>query len=293
MAQTLFGLRVGPSQIDRLTKYYGAAISPDLDQVALDQPMALQEAIVEPVGVVYAQADGAMLLTDEGYKEAKLGRIFAATALRSSVVEERGGHIDSSLFVAHLGASSEFMAKFECQLAPHKALGQDLVFISDGSVWLRQMMENSCPKATLILDMYHALSYIGQASNAAFGTSKKAKDWFGEQRTLLLESRLDSVLCNIKALSMGGRLQDSICSYLESNRDRMDYKAYRERGLLIGSGAIESAHRTVMQRRLKRSGQRWSIRGAQQVLNLRVCFMSDRWDLVRHHIEPLNYAMTA
>ena len=68
----------------------------------------------------------------------------------------------------------------------------------------------------------------------------------------------------------------------------MDYNTYRARGLLIGSGAIESAHRTVMQRRLKRAGQRWSINGAQRVLTLRVCAMSNRWPLVRQRIEPFN-----
>lgn len=286
LAQTMLGVSIGPSQIDRLTSHYGAAIEADLDQ-----PTPVKEAIIGPTGIVYAQADGAMLLTDEGYKEAKLGRIFAATALKSSVVEERGGHIDSSLFVAHLGTAASFTTKFECQLGCHKALGEDLVFISDGSVWLRQMMKNSYPKATLILDMYHALSYVGQAGNAAFGTSKKASDWFKEQRNLLLESCLDDVIRHIKELPIIGVLQDSICSYLASNRDRMDYKAYRKRGLLIGSGAIESAHRTVMQRRLKRSGQRWSIKGAQRVLNLRVCLMSNRWNLVRQQIEPINYAM--
>lgn len=38
---------------------------------------------------------------------------------------------------------------------------------------------------------------------------------------------------------------------------------------LIGSGAIEAAHRNVIQKRLKLSGQRWTIKGAQQITNLR------------------------
>lgn len=289
LAHSCLGLPNLTSQIYRLTNHYGAAIAIDLDQVFALEP--------EPEGgktdVVYAQADGAMLLTDDGYKEVKLGRIFPATALKSSVVEERGGHIESSLFVAHLGTSTDFSAKFETQLDHHKALGSDLVFISDGSVWLRQMMEKSYPKATLILDMYHALSYIGQAGKAAFGIGKEAATWFKTQRKLLLDSCLDDVLAAILDLKLEPVLRDSVCSYLVSNRDRMDYKAYRERGLLIGSGAIESAHRTVMQKRLKRSGQRWGINGAQQVLNLRVCFMSNRWELVRQQIEPYNYAMGA
>jgi len=272
LAQTMLGVAVGPSQIDRLTSHYGAAIDADLDQ-----PAPVKEPLMTPTGVVYAQADGAMLLTDEGYKEAKLARIFGETSLRKSVVDERGGQIESSIFVGHLGTAADFKQKVQAQLDPHKSLGEDLVFVSDGSVWLRQMMESSYPEATLILDICHALEHIGDAGKSALGTGKLASDWFKIQRKLLLDSCLDNILINLKDLPTTSTLPTSVCTYLESNRDRMDYKSYRKRGLLIGSGAIESAHRTVMQRGLKRSGQRWSIKGAQGVLNLRVCLMSNRW----------------
>ncbi|TGE11338.1 ISLre2 family transposase [Hymenobacter elongatus] len=288
LAETLLGLSVGASQIDRLTHFYGGAIADELDQAAT--PEAPETA---PVGVVYAQADGAMLLTDEGYKEAKLGRIFAASALRTSVVEERGGHIASSVFVGHLGNAAAFGVKLAKQLDPYKDRGRDLVFISDGALWLRQLMEKTCPQATLILDIYHAMEHIGSAGKAFLGTGAAASGWFDEQRKLLLDSKLDEVLTNLNRLPIAPALRDSVCAYLRSNRDRMDYKTYRERGLLIGSGAIESAHRTVMQRRLKRAGQRWSTNGAQRVLTLRVCAMSNRWQLVRQHIEPFNTARAA
>ena len=52
-----------------------------------------------------------MLLTDEGYKETKLGRIFAATALQISVMEKRGGYIASSVFVGHLGNAAAISVK--------------------------------------------------------------------------------------------------------------------------------------------------------------------------------------
>ena len=61
----------------------------------------------------------------------------------------------------------------------------------------------------------------------------------------------------------------------------MDYQQYKNIGVgLIGSGAIESAHRTVVQKRMKQSGQRWSNKGAQNMLNLRVLTMNQQWDKV-------------
>ena len=154
-------------------------------------------------------------------------------------------------------------------------------------------MATHYPQATLILDFWHLMGYVGSVGVTAYRTATSRSSWIEHQRSLLLASKLDEVLDHIKAVRIPVTLRDSVCSYLEANRDRMDYARYQTRGLLIGSGAIESAHRTVVQKGLKRSGQRWSLAGAQHVLNLRTCLMSDRWELVRKHIEPFNYAMAA
>ena len=54
-------------------------------------------------------------------------------------------------------------------------------------------------------------------------------------------------------------------AYYQANSDRMDYKYYKTIGAgIIGSGAIESAHRTVVQKRMKLSGQRWGIEGGSK-----------------------------
>ena len=42
--------------------------------------------------------------------------------------------------------------------------------------------------------------------------------------------------------------------YLSNRTDQLDYKNAIEKGLPIGSGEIESAHRYVIQKRLKLSG---------------------------------------
>lgn len=280
LAQSLLGINISSSQIYRLTNHYGQAIEPDLKQMDIGYEK------FNPEDVVYAQADGAMLLTDNGYKENKLARMFSADALKGSVVEDRGGYIESSLYVTHLGSSSDFTAKLKPHMDRYKRLGSNLVFISDGAIWLRQMMEEHYPDATLILDMYHAMSYVGEVANAAFAKRKKASEWIENQRNLLLNGEVRSVLANIKKLKIPKELLNTTYKYLDSNSDRMNYHEYRKRGLLIGSGAIESAHRTVVQKRCKRSGQRWSMQGAQRVLNLRVCWMSGSWDIVKNKIEP-------
>lgn len=69
-------------------------------------------------------------------------------------------------------------------------------------------------------------------------------------------------------------------NYYSSNAYQIDYSRYKKIGAgIIGSGAIDpiaigSAHRTVVQKRMKQSGQRWSYEGAQNMLNLRVIRMN-------------------
>ena len=59
----------------------------------------------------------------------------------------------------------------------------------------------------------------------------------------------------------------------------MQYKKFKEQNFLIGSGAIESAHR-VYQQRFKLSGQHWTKQGLQQTMQLKSAYLSNRWDKV-------------
>ena len=65
----------------------------------------------------------------------------------------------------------------------------------------------------------------------------------------------------------------------------MKYASFLKKGYLIGSGAIESAHRNVIQQRLKLSGQRWLMVGAQRIANLRAYQKSNRWENVLGQIK--------
>ena len=103
--------------------------------------------------------------------------------------------------------------------------------------------------------------------------------------TILKERGVDSMWQQIEDFASGQKLSKTISmerqrlkGYLENNQKRMDYPAFIKRNLTIGSGAIEAAHRNVIQKRMKLSGQRWSMKGAENMLNLRTLNMSGHWD---------------
>ena len=70
----------------------------------------------------------------------------------------------------------------------------------------------------------------------------------------------------------------NLLGFIDSNAPRMDYQRYLALGYQIGSGAMESLHRTASQIRLKIPGGRWLDTTSQAILNLRMLMLSGRWD---------------
>jgi len=65
---------------------------------------------------------------------------------------------------------------------------------------------------------------------------------------------------------------DEVINYYRSNEKRMRYRTFRKMGLPVGSGIVESAHRHVLQVRMKRAGQRWGIERARRMVRLRAVY---------------------
>ena len=65
--------------------------------------------------------------------------------------------------------------------------------------------------------------------------------------------------------------------YLSSRQDQLDYQGALEQGLPIGSGEIESAHRYLVQKRLKLPGAWWTAANAEHMLALRVNRANEEW----------------
>jgi hypothetical protein len=74
-------------------------------------------------------------------------------------------------------------------------------------------------------------------------------------------------------------------NYLLTNQYRMDYRSYKNQGLRIGSGPIESAQRTLLQQRMKLSGQRWKRTGADNMIWLRVLFANKQQHLIKQQLQ--------
>jgi hypothetical protein len=74
--------------------------------------------------------------------------------------------------------------------------------------------------------------------------------------------------------------------YLEKHgKDgHMAYRGLRARGLPMGSGAIESAIRRVVNLRLKGNGLLWYEENAEAMLVLRAAALTNRWEELLEHV---------
>jgi uncharacterized protein UPF0236 len=280
--ENLLRVSVSPAQAYRITDTYGQLVSDDLLQSPETEPVVSTE-------VVYAEADGSMVFTDDGWQEVKVGRVFRSQDIRARAVEQN--YIEKSQYAAHLGHYTDFTDKFLPLVEPYRHLDEQLVFLADGAKWFQNWVGKNFPKATLILDFYHATEHLAAVARLLINDFNERKRWFEQQKALLLNSQLPEVLIAIRKLRATTAEQvdekQKLIRYYRQNEQRMDYKNYKEQGWHIGSGAIEAAHRTLVQDRMKKSGQRWSNEGARHMLNLRVASKSDRWHLV---LNKLKYA---
>ena len=264
----------------RMAQTYGQLVSPDLVE---PQPVPVFSGAAR----VYAMGDGSMLFTDDGWQEVKAGRVFSQEARTETGVSDKRGHIEKSEYVAHLGNLESFKEKYGPILDGYKNLGDNMIWLSDGAPWMEKWISQEYPDATMILDFWHPTDRLAKFAAAAIASKEERKAWMEQNKAWLQESELDKVINEIKRITKNGMEEQTeiLLNYLENNRWRMDYKKYLDRGLFIGSGAMESANKTLVQARMKKSEQRWSDAGAQNMLNLRVLNMSNKWDTVLKYLK--------
>lgn len=277
--EVMLGQQVSAAQVHRVVQAYGPAFGME-EQAKRTLPPPVKEE------VVYAEVDGSMILTrEQGWKETKVGRIFKS---QDCLIENEGrGYIHQSQYVAYLGGKKTFCQTMDELLDDFggNALADRLVFITDGATWIHNWSKDIFPRAVHVLDYFHASEHLYGFVKLYFKDTHEGKQWAKRQEGLLLNSQAGQVITTLKKLGKGNKqaekARENLINYYQTNRERMDYARYRKIGSgIIGSGAIESAHRTVVQKRLKQSGQRWGMPGAQHVLNLRVVYMNGQWGKV-------------
>lgn len=148
-----------------------------------------------------------------------------------------------------------------------------------------------------VLDLMHACSYLWKAADLIHAESKSAALNLVQSLVYLILAGHVSLLFDLlPALADQADISNKkhselnkILNYLRHNAHRMKYDEYLREGYPIASGVIEGACRCLVKDRMERSGMRWSMEGAQAMLNLRSIHSSGLWDtFISFRIEAEN-----
>ena len=137
-----------------------------------------------------------------------------------------------------------------------------------------------------MVDFYHVCEYLAEAAEGCVRnpTPTEKKKWMDRQKSWLKQNQTGQVLRNLKGHLEDEKVPDDQAPvrrcwrYLHNRIDQLDYQGALDRGLPIGSGETESAHRHLIQRRLKLPGAWWSEKNASNMAQIRVNRANGHWN---------------
>lgn len=283
----------------------GGVIKENRQQAAQEAAHTLQDAqtqlpVVLPFArerTLYVQLDGGRInTTTSGWREPKVATLFWG----DDVVEESKARrtILNKEYIATLEDADHIATllwEAACRWEWWRA--KRVVVLGDGAPWIWNRAGELFPDAVQILDLYHAKEHIWKVARVLYGgrgkqkdkaagkkSAKSAKDrrtedWANERCYELENGRFDDVIKKLNRCrpknDEAQQTVDELIHYLQENRCRMDYAKYRSEGLNVGSGAIESGVKNVVNQRMKGCGMRWAEDKAENMLHLRSAHLSD------------------
>ena len=164
-----------------------------------------------------------------------------------------------------------------------------ILFVADAAAWIWKRVPwiiellGLAPNRVLqLIDFYHAVEHLGKAAaGCARWSAAQRRRWVRARRGELLKGQIDLVIEALKALSQRRAAVRIEYRYFLRHRDRMQYAKIRNLGLPIGSGAVESAVRRVINLRLKGASIYWRDDSAEAMLMLRAFYKAGRWNLLK------------
>lgn len=292
------GLKVSAKDLERVAEGIGQQIEAWSQQenarlLEASDPLPAPAAI--PVLYLCADGTGVPMIPEElrGRKgkqadgsartrEAKLGCVFTQTSTDAKGFPVRDP--DSTSFVGAIESAEPFAWRLYAE-ALRRGLPQarKIVALSDGSEWIKNLIQMHFPKALHIIDLYHAREHVAQLCNQLFAADDKKRTQYRIRWWTALDN---GDIENISRQAQRHLPEDpqirkpvqAELGYLEKNKERMRYAAFRAQGLFVGSGVVEAGCKTIIGQRMKRSGMEWSLRGANAILSLRCNIYSARFE---------------
>jgi hypothetical protein len=173
-----------------------------------------------------------------------------------------------------------------------------VVFLSDGAPWIWDRLEWVQKRVGLnpyrvmkVLDFCHAVHQMSLALKALNLPKSRHDELYPEFRHKLYKSQALEVSGQLSVMAEEAKLPEkdegwASIRFLENHAagGHLQYQTFRRRGVPMGSGAVESAIRRVVNLRLKGNGIMWEVENAEGMLALRAAAVTNRWEETLRHV---------
>ena len=282
--------KIGPSAVDRSTKttalqamkYIENKLS-DNDSDQIQKSTSIEKMLVELDG---CELRTAQLVPAEDstettpvYKNPKKEKIINWRDVRLGFVRP----LDSK--------SKTFVGKMDCYQnvvsQMHSAavsIGMTpetkIIGVADGGIGLSEELKRQFPSMQFILDKSHLKNHLYETAEALGINQKDRPGWVKPRVREISDGNVEAVLKELEEendKNPNQRLKRLI-GYIKRFYNALDYDNFKSMGYPIGSGEIESAHKSIPQKRLKIPGASWNADSIDPMLALRVLRADDWWE---------------
>jgi len=290
------GIDISKTQIELSTEEIGARITKAHDE-QINDIVLKKDGAVPPAEInlnlnakrtVYIETDGCHINTENDWKECKTFMLFEMEQISK---DER--RLKNKKYYSTMKDVNELKRQLKFNLENY-CFKDDvrIACIGDGAKWIWNMAEELFPKDIFpsgiigIVDWYHSKEKIVETRVEIFGDSEDGRKFEDECESYLFKGNVESVIQILELLKDKQQLTqkrqfiDDKLKYFMNNKDKMRYDMYKSQGLCIGSGAIESANKYVVQRRLKQPGMKWKEENANYMAHLRAEYINGDFE---HH----------
>jgi hypothetical protein len=277
-----YGIVIAESTIRRITLHHAQ----EIQRRSKGQPQGLPKAVAAQQTFI-VEMDGTMVPTvrnDAAQGDRRKGKSVQWQEAKVSLAHVQGSK-EISYAATLLGdvdtAGKQLRA---CAKRAGFGKGHRVHGVGDGARWIaHQVKQRFGSQGSYLLDFYHVCDYLVAAGHAIEIDPAARQTWCARQKDRLKARGLEFLLDELQTRLEPSQTTDEEAPvrrchrYLSQRQDQLDYEGAIRNDLPIGSGEIESAHRYLIQKRLKLPGSWWLAANAENMLALRVCRANAEW----------------
>ncbi|MFC1718515.1 UPF0236 family transposase-like protein, partial [Candidatus Poribacteria bacterium] len=234
---------------------------------------------------IYMDLDGVMINSRDNNKRME-GKVAVVWSKRELVKKDTYSLVDKSLMGSFCDPE-RFYWDIVAELYRRSGgrLDEAEAYVrGDGAPFIRGFRNKYALLCRYILDYYHMCRKVRDRLYRVYQKEKRRE----EVRETILEylhsGDVDGALEYIQKLMNRFRSNNKryhlkkLAGYIERNRDGIWYDEARKNGISIGAGSVDKAGDILICRRMKLRGMRWSRKGADAVLSIRILVCNGEWD---------------